>query len=256
MAIGRSQSMRMPSRVSPERVARRGSLLSIYRSPLLQHRAHGRGVLLAVSRGQRRAIDRLAGREQRRRAADARGVFADHLHVLLPGRDAHGDVVAVVAVLDHHRRTQLEHARVAGARRDQLEDLGRIEPGLDAEHHRFGARDVVDRDQQVRDELHLHAVAEGAEVIRLPREIREHRHQALDRLRVAARVDDEVAIARLRAGAGERAVEHRVTGGAQRGLGRLLSSIENVESSAITRRGSFASTNASTVASALRASAG
>ena len=172
--------------------------------------------------GQRRAIDRLARREQRRRAADARRVFADHLHVLLPGRDPHGEIVAVVAVLDHHRGAQFEHARIARARLDQLEDLRRIEPGLHAEHHRLGARDVVDRDQQVGDELHLHAVAEAAEIMRLAREVGEQRHQAVDRLRVAARIDHEVLGARLRAGAAQRAIEHHVAGLAQHALGRRL----------------------------------
>src|SRR5688500_11341535 len=99
----------------------------------LKNRAHRAGVLVRVPGGERRAIDRLGRGEQRRRAANARRIFADYLHVLLPGRDAHGEIVAVVAILHHHRGTQLEYARVSGPGLDQLEDLRRIEPGLHAE---------------------------------------------------------------------------------------------------------------------------
>jgi hypothetical protein len=171
---------------------------------------------------KRRAIDRFGGGEQRRRAADACGIFADHLHVLLPGRDTHREVLAAIVVLHHHRCAQFEHARIAGAGLDQLEDLRRIEPGLHPEHHRFGAGHVVDRDQQVRDELHLHAVAEGAKIMRLARKIREHRHHRVDRLRIAARIHHQILGARLRARAGERAIEHDMSGRAQRRLSLIF----------------------------------
>jgi hypothetical protein len=80
----------------------------------------------------------------------------------------------------------------------------------------------VDRDQQVGDELHLHAVAEAAQIMCLAREIGEQRHQAVDRLRVAARIDHEILGARLRAGTAQWAIEHHVAGRAQLSLGHRL----------------------------------
>ena len=68
----------------------------------------------------------------------------------------------------------------------------RIEPGLHAEHHRLGAGDVVDRDQQVGDVFHAAAVAERAEVVHRAREAGEQRAQLADRLGVAAGIDHEV----------------------------------------------------------------
>ena len=56
--------------------------------------------------------------------------------------------------------------------------------GFHAEHHRFGARHIVDRDQEVGDIFHPAAVAEGAEIVRRARKIRE---QSGFSLRIAAR---------------------------------------------------------------------
>ena len=64
---------------------------------------------------------------------------------------------------------------------DHLKDALRIEPGLGAEHDRLGRCGVVHRDQQIGDELHAAAVAEGAEIMRHSREPVEDRTAAAER---------------------------------------------------------------------------
>src|SRR5689334_13977004 len=75
---------------------------------LLQHGANRRGVLGAEPLLHRFAVDRLGGGEDRRLDADLPREVADHIHVLLPDVDLHGDVV--IAALHHHWRAQFEHA--------------------------------------------------------------------------------------------------------------------------------------------------
>src|SRR5438552_4106039 len=84
------------------------------------------GVACARGGRHRRRVARLDRREQRRRAARLAREVADHAHVLLPHRDLHGDVVAVVAILRHERAAQLEYPRGAGAGLDQVVDLARV----------------------------------------------------------------------------------------------------------------------------------
>ncbi len=173
--------------------------------------------MLGVARFHGLVVDRGAGVEHRRRHPDLAGELADHRHVLLPDCDLHGGVV--VAVLDHHGRAQLEHARIAGAGGDHLEDLLRVEPRLDAEHHGLRRRDVVDGDQEVRDIFHAAAVAEYAEVVRGAGETGEQRLELADRLAVAAGVDHEILGPGLRAGAADRTIEHHMAGLAQHAFG-------------------------------------
>ena len=58
----------------------------------------------------------------------------------------------------------------------------RVETGFDAEHHRFGAGDIVDRDQEIGDVFHPAAVTEGAEIVRAARKSCKQRAQLADRL--------------------------------------------------------------------------
>ena len=187
---------------------------------LLQHGADRGGVVLGVAALHRLLIDRHGGVEHRRRHAHLLGEVPDHRHVLLPHRDLHGGVV--VAVLHHHRRAQLEHARIAGAGGDHVEHGLRIEPGLEPEHHRLGGGDVVDRDQEVRHVFHAAAVAEFTEVVRGAGKGGKQRPQLADRLAVAAGIDHEVLGLGLRAGAADRAVQHDVAGLAQHAFGSDL----------------------------------
>src|SRR5258708_75645 len=168
-------------------------------------REHGRRVLLRESLRNRGGVDRGGGVERRRRHAEPGGELADDLHVLLPHLVLHGGVV--VAAGDHLRAAHLEHARCAGAvAGDAVDGLG-IEPGLHAEHERLRGRHVVDRHQQVGDELHLAAVAELAQVVMRARETFQDRNDFLEGLLIAACVDHQIPRPRLRTGARERAVE-------------------------------------------------
>ncbi len=114
--------------------------------------------------------------------------------------------------LGHHGGAQLEDARCRGPGADQLDDPVRIEAGLEAEHEGFGRGDIVDRDQEIGDELHAAAVAEGAEVVVLAREIGEEGPERRDSPGIAARIDDEVLDGGLRAGAAQGAVQRDVPG--------------------------------------------
>src|SRR6201999_1957018 len=145
-----------------------------------------------------------------RRPLDLLRVVADHLHVLVPDVDLHGDVLVIA--LHHHRRAQLEYARIAGTGFHQIEYHLRWQAGLHAEHHGFGAGDVVDRYQKVGDVFHLAAVAEGADVVDVAAEVLEHRLELLDLLGIAAGVEHQVASGGLRSGTAHRAIEHRVAG--------------------------------------------
>ncbi len=91
------------------------------------------------------------------------------------------------------------------------EDL-RVETRGHAEREGLGGGGVVDRDQQVGDQLHGGAVAEGADVAHRAREGLQHRAHLLERLGVTAAEHHEVAVAGLRTRAAQRAVEQHDTG--------------------------------------------
>src|SRR6185312_10771682 len=112
---------------------------------LLQNRADCRRVAAAKSAFHRLKVDAFGGIKNRRRYADPACVVANHLHVLVPHRNLHCDVV--VTALCHHRCAQLEDAGVPGPGRNQIDDHFRIESRLHAEHHSFGGGDVIDSDQ-------------------------------------------------------------------------------------------------------------
>src|SRR5262249_57184745 len=67
---------------------------------------------------------------------------------------------------------------------------------------------------------HPAAVAERAEIMDRARESSEQRLELADRLCVAARIDDDVLGARLRAGAADRTIEHHMAGLGERPFGR------------------------------------
>src|SRR5215475_1681509 len=96
----------------------RAALAALELRFLLQHRADRRGVVEAVTHADRLLVDRHGRAEQRRRHLELLRVAADHVHVLLPDIDLHGGFV--VAVLHHHRRAQLEDARVADTAGDEV----------------------------------------------------------------------------------------------------------------------------------------
>ena len=82
-------------------------------------------------------------------------------------------VGSIVAAFHHHRRAQLEHARVAGADPDQVVDELRRQPGFHAKNQSLGAGHVVDGDEEIGDVFHAAAVAEFAEVAHRAGEIGE-----------------------------------------------------------------------------------
>src|SRR5215203_6005632 len=168
MAMGTSQSMRMPSRTSERdssgSVVMAGPRRAFDASHPLQHDADGRGVLARKPEAYGRGVDRLCGAEQGRGRAELLREGADDRHILLPSADPHGG--RFVAVVRHHGRAQLENAGGRGSRADQLDDLMRVEPRLDPEHHRLRRGDVVDRDEKISYELHSSAVPESADIVR------------------------------------------------------------------------------------------
>ncbi|HEY1504802.1 MAG TPA: hypothetical protein VGF92_10925 [Stellaceae bacterium] len=153
-----------------------------------------------------RVIDRRTGRESRHRDTQGLGEFGDDRHVFLPNIDLHRRRVIACG---HQGCAQLENARISGTRGDHLDDSLGIQPGFHAEHHCFGTGDVVHRDQQIGDEFHLAAVAEGTEIVRRAGEAVEHRLGAHVGRALAAGVDREIARQGLRAGARKRTIEQR-----------------------------------------------
>src|SRR5689334_1559322 len=81
------------------------------------------------------------------------------------------------------------------------------------------------RDQKVGDEFHFRTVAEGAHQKMLATESLEHRDAFPVGATLAAREDDEVLGARLRAGSAQRAVEERYAG-RRKPLSRRLLDLE------------------------------
>ena len=131
-------------RVGPSRPRKRRSLSAVSARPVLQavykrrpcpgRRARGLALRHRPARSRRRSGSR---------TPSARGEFADDRHVLLPDVDLHGG--RLVGALRHQRRAQLEDAASCRRpRRSPCTIVVGIEPGLHAEHHRLGARDVVD----------------------------------------------------------------------------------------------------------------
>src|ERR1019366_7807588 len=140
----------------------------------LEHGTDRRGVLLGHPQRHRRRVDRRARVQHRRWAVELAREVADNRHVLLPDRHLHGRVRVVAA--DHHRPAYLEHTRRTGAVGYHLQHLRWIETGFHREHERFGRRDIVDRHQKVRDELHLLPGAERPDVVVPARETFEYRN--------------------------------------------------------------------------------
>ena len=101
-------------------------------------------------------------------------------------------VGSVVAILDHHWCAQFEHAGIASTDPDLIIDELRRQAGFDAEHHRLGARHVVDRDEQIGDIFHTAAIAEFAEIVNRAGEISEQRAKLFDLGRPARGVDDKI----------------------------------------------------------------
>src|SRR5262245_34546153 len=165
-------------------------------------------------------VDRHRSVEHRRRAAQPPRESANDRHVLLPDRHFHAG--PVVAILHHHGCSQFEHARIGGTRSDHVEHDLRVEAGLEPEHHRLGAGDVVDGDQKVGDIFHAAAVAKRAEVVHRAREPGKQRAKPADRLAIATRIDHQILHFGLGAGAAHRAVEHDVASLAQRAFGLEL----------------------------------
>ena len=181
--------------------------------------------MLGVAHAHCSVVDRHRCREQWRRHAHLAQRGADELHVLLPHRHLHRR--GLPAALFHERAAHLQHARPAGAVGQHARRIARADAPALAQQQGLGGGDVVDGDQQVRHQLHLHAVAEGAEMELRFREALEHRLQAFDHGRGATRVDGQVLAHRLRAGARQRAVQQHDAGCGQHATrGLLVSDVE------------------------------
>ena len=151
------------------------------------------------------AIDRSGRRKERRFDAGALRELSDDRHVLLPRRQRHRRLPVVA--LHHHRAAKLQHPRTAGAFRDELQHLLCVEAGLHRQHHGFSRRDVVNRNQQIGDELDFRSVTERSHVVVRPGESVQHvRHASVCGTRTAG-VHDDVLVARLRTGAADRTIE-------------------------------------------------
>ena len=98
----------------------------------------------------------------------------------------------------------------------------RVEPRFHRQHQRLGRGHIVNRDEQVRDELHLRPGAEVPDVKpRAGERVQDRRDPAI-RPAVAAREDDQVFHPRLRSGSAQRAIEQRRAAGGQRLPRRFL----------------------------------
>ena len=134
------------------------------------------------------------------------GECFDQAHVLLPDVELHGR--GLIDASRHHRPPDLKHPRLARARRENITKRRVVETQAQPEAHGFCGGYIVDGDEQISDEFHLRAGAEGAEVDLLPREAGEDRTAALAQLLVSADVEDQIARRGLGAGAANRGVEH------------------------------------------------
>ena len=173
----------------------------------LEHRTHRRGVGLRKALRHRRVVDGGCRGEQRCRAVKLARKIGDDAHVFLPDADFHRCFGVVVA--NHHRAADLQHPRSARAIAQHLDHRCGIEPGLHAEHERFGRRYVMNCDEQVRDEFHLGPGAERTKEIVRARKRLENRDAAAIRVACAACVDDEIFYLRLSACAAQWAIEQR-----------------------------------------------
>src|SRR4029077_15180225 len=177
---------------------------------LLQHGADSGGIPAPEPAFHRLKIDTFRGVEYRRRHTDLASVVADHLHILVPHRNLHRDVV--VAALRHHRCAQFEYARIAGTRPDQIDNHARIETGFHAQHHGLSSGDVVDGDQEIGDVFHAAAVAELADIEDVTAECHKHRTQTSNGSGVAAGVENQVTVLCLRTSAADRTIDHHMAG--------------------------------------------
>jgi hypothetical protein len=137
----------------------------------------------------------------------------DQRQVLLPEIQLHRRRLVLVA--NHQRPAQCEDTRSGGTAAEQLQHLRRIEADACRKPERLGRRDVVDRDQQVRDQLQAHAVAESADAGLRPCKAAEHRRTAPRRRGVTADIDHQVARLGLRSRAADRRIEQSDTGGGE-----------------------------------------
>src|SRR5215475_1738847 len=154
-----------PSMIDAE-VILRGALASLHLRHLFEHRADRGRVAVAKTALHGLEVNAFGGVEDGCWNADLARVVADDVHVLVPHRNLHGDIV--ITAFRHHRCAQLEDARVAGARGDEVDNHLRVEAGFHAQHHRFCGGDVVDGDQKIGDVFHAAAVAELADIERMP----------------------------------------------------------------------------------------
>src|SRR5258707_12574109 len=152
MAIGTSQSICMPSRnplrgrcvlrpplrgafspkdmghsLKPKRYSKTSApfgtparLAALNPRHGLQHPAHRRRILLAISHREGSGINRNAGGKQRGWNPELGGMIFDHGNVLVVELDAHAGIV--ITVLHHHWATQFEHPRSTGAGADEVVD--------------------------------------------------------------------------------------------------------------------------------------
>src|SRR6266700_4050465 len=100
-----------------EELTRRSST-PLHLRHLLQYGADCRCIAATESAFHRFEIDALGGVEDRRRQADFARIIADDLHIFVPHRNLHCNVI--VAALCHHRRTSLDYAGISGAGPDQI----------------------------------------------------------------------------------------------------------------------------------------
>ena len=167
-----------------------------------------------MTQRHRRMVDRQRGGKQRRRDGEIAQHVADQGHVLLPDLDLHRRLVP--AAIGHDRAPDLKHPRAAGAVGEDMDHGLGVQAHTRAHQHRLGGGNIVDGDQQVGDQLHLHAAAKTADVVGRPREALEHRRKALDGSRIAAGIYRQVAGFRLRSGARQGTVEEDHAGGGER----------------------------------------
>ena len=108
---------------------------------------------------------------------------------------------------DHQRAADLEHFRGGRAVAQDLDEQGRVEPALGAEHQRLGERRGVEPHQEIRRELGERGHAGRAHVDRPARDRREGRPAGLEVTPVAPHEDHAVAARHHRARSAHRGVE-------------------------------------------------
>lgn len=186
------------------------------------------GIFVSKTHGHRPRVNGLSQGEKRGLAADLIGKFRDDSHVLLPGRYAHRG--RLIDTFRHHRGTHLEHARSAGAWTDHLHNLHQIQASAFGQSHRLRGSDIVNRHEVVRDKFHLAAVAIGAEIYTLLGKVGKQAGAINDGGAVAARINDQIAILGLSAGAAQRAIQRQVSSLRQNALElKLIGNFQRAE---------------------------